>query len=897
MKANPALLGFNRGEVSALALMRTDLQAMQLSADTQINWMPRSLGSMSLRPGLGYIGSTRNNAYSRFLPFIFTASDTALIELSSQGYLIPWEDEAVLQRVSNSTAITNGDFDSNVTSWTDADDLACTSEWKTGGYLSLISNGYNKASRYQSVSVSGADDEKVHGIRVVVQQGPVDFAIGSTSSGDEILETTSLATGTHSLAFTPNNTTIYIRFTTSKRYPVLVDSVAIEGSGDVEIGTEWNTNALVDSVRYTASGAVIFVASDGTSQKRIERRGAGSWSLVEYETSDGPFDFINTSAITLSPDVISGDCTITASDNYFRAGHVGSLIRISSTGQEVTRELAGEGQSSGSIRSTGIKDDNSFSFTLSGTWTATISLEYSIDEEETWVEQQTRTANGTINIDPAAEFDNIIAYWRLTVKPGTYSSGVVEVSLSHDRGGSISGVGRITSITSPTSAEAIILQDFGSSNSTLDWYPGIWSGVNGYPTATALFESRLFWAGRGKLYGSATDLFASFTDENPDEFDAPIDRNIGEGTTEEIRWMATLNRLVIGSDVAEITAKSSSFDEPMTLANLNLKAGSTEGSADVQAIKVDDMGVFVGKCGTRLFTLNFNGESNNYIADNIAPLNPDLSGQLINRLAIQRQPDKRIHAIQDDGVVRVIVLDKTEDVIAPIRVQVGGTNVVVEDVVVLPGTIEDNTYYVVSRTVDGGTVRYLEKFALESECIGGDITKLADSFVVYDGSTTSTATAAHLANQSVIVWADGKDLGTFTADGGGTVALGESVSKYVIGLPYTADYKSRKLVEGVAPGQSHLNQLKRVNYLGLSLYKTHYQGVEYGPTFDNLSPLNLVVNGVPTAADTVWEELEEEQMSFSGDSITDPRICLRATAPRPATILGLSIGYKLNHKN
>lgn len=897
MKANPQILGFNRGEVSASALLRTDVAQMEMSSRTQINWIVRSLGAMSLRPGLGFIGPTRNNSYSRFLPFIYSSTDTALIELSSQGYFRPWEDEAVLQRVSTSTAITNGAFTSDVASWIDADGLACTSEWKTGGYLSLVANGYLNAARNQAVSVSGTDEDKVHGVRVVVAQGPVEFSIGTTATADDVFETATLATGTHSLAFVPGTSTIYMQFKSSQRYPVLVDSVEIEGSGDVEIPTEWNLAALVDSVRYTDAGAVIFTTSDGIQQKRIERRGSGSWSLVNYETVDGPFDYINTTAITMTPDVLTGDATITASDNYFRAGHVGSLLRISSNGQQVYRELAGDGQYTDSIRSTGVKDDNSFTYTISGTWSGEVALEYSIDDEETWVENQTKTANGTFTYDPPAEFDNVIAYWRLNMKPGEYVSGMAECSVVHDKGGSISGVGRVTEVNSPTSAEVMVLKDFGSTTNSLNWFQGVWSGVNGYPTVSMFYESRLYHAGRGKFYGSKVDLYSTHTDESPEEYDAPIDRNIGNGATDEIPWMLPLTRLVVGSTVAEITAKASSFDEPMTLSNLSLKAGSNEGSADVQAVKVDSMGVFVGKCGTRIFSLNFDGETNTYVADNIAKLNPDLSGEEITRLAVQRQPGTRVHAVQADGVVRILVLDKRENVIAPLRFVVGGTNAEVVDVVVLPGKVEDKIYYVVKRTVDSSTVYSLEKFALEKECIGGEINKLADSFVVYDGVATTTATAAHLANEEVIVWGDGKDLGTFNADAGGVVDLGEAVSKYVIGLAYTADYAGRRLIEGAAPHHSSMNQKARLNYVGLVLENTHYQGIRFGHSFDSLQSLPLVGptrSEIP--ADTVWEYLEQDMMSLAGSFGTDPRICLRAAAPRPATVLGLSLGFEQSEK-
>jgi hypothetical protein len=59
--AHPIPQSFNRGLVSPLALARIDLKRLALSADISTNWMPRTLGPMMLRPGLGYVLETRND--------------------------------------------------------------------------------------------------------------------------------------------------------------------------------------------------------------------------------------------------------------------------------------------------------------------------------------------------------------------------------------------------------------------------------------------------------------------------------------------------------------------------------------------------------------------------------------------------------------------------------------------------------------------------------------------------------------------------------------------------------------------------------------------------------------------------------------------------------------------
>jgi len=70
---------FNRGIISARGLGRTDLrQRVGLSAEIQTNYIPRTLGSMTIRPGWEYIaGSNNNKKLSTSL--LFTLLTTLLI--------------------------------------------------------------------------------------------------------------------------------------------------------------------------------------------------------------------------------------------------------------------------------------------------------------------------------------------------------------------------------------------------------------------------------------------------------------------------------------------------------------------------------------------------------------------------------------------------------------------------------------------------------------------------------------------------------------------------------------------------------------------------------------------------------------------------------------------------
>src|SRR3990167_273577 len=128
-RVNAPLLTFNRGRISKLALGRVDLDRTRLSADIQTNWVPRTLGSMMLRPGTQYIGTINNSSTAVLIPFVFSATDTALIELTSTNMRV-WVGDAVVTRVASTATITNGTFSSSgLTGWTDADESGSTSFW------------------------------------------------------------------------------------------------------------------------------------------------------------------------------------------------------------------------------------------------------------------------------------------------------------------------------------------------------------------------------------------------------------------------------------------------------------------------------------------------------------------------------------------------------------------------------------------------------------------------------------------------------------------------------------------------------------------------------------------------------------------------------------------------
>ncbi len=213
--ARKLILAFNRGVVSAFGLARVDLKRMGMSAETQTNWMPRVLGSMMLRPGLQKLDNTRSDTVSRLMPFVFSEDDTAQVEISGNTVYVRIDDSRIT-RPTVTSAVTNGGFDSNVTSWTDIDESSTASIWEANGNLQLLGNGTNFAGRKQQVTTVETGTE--HALRVIVDTGPIILKVGSSDLGEQYISETSLGEGEHSLAFTPTGD-FYITITSSLSYP------------------------------------------------------------------------------------------------------------------------------------------------------------------------------------------------------------------------------------------------------------------------------------------------------------------------------------------------------------------------------------------------------------------------------------------------------------------------------------------------------------------------------------------------------------------------------------------------------------------------------------------------------------------------------------------------------
>ena len=904
------ILAFNRGVLDSIGLARIDIERYSFAAAVQRNWIPRVLGSMMIRPGLKYLDTmavSQGLNLVRQMPFIFEEDDTALLEFGVGSYMRVRINDVLLERPTVSSTIANANFidADNVppTSWSVDDDSDCDS-FVLDNDLELRGSGEGFARTYQTITVAGPDLGVEHGLHIGVLKGRVRCRIGSTVQGDDLFEDW-LDTGDHWLSITPLGD-FTIELSNDKEFNTIVSYCDID-TGVVQMGTGWSTEDQVRSVRWDQSGDRIYCAADGLPNITIERRGDGrSWSIVEFDKTAnyGPFKILNTSAIKLKPSALQGDydpfgggtyVTLTAESDgvpvdFFNSQMRGLLFRLQSEGQTVTNT-----QSSAAdvetlpVRVTGSENARLLGILIEGSFTATAKLQFSFSETGPWNETgQTFTAPTSTSYQD--EQDGQTIFYRLRADSGDWSLGSMTMTLIYS-GGTRQGLCRIRSIQSASIARIGIIEPFGSINAQGDWWVGEWGNTQKWPNSVALHEGRLFWGGEDRIWGSVSDDFENH-DDNTEGDSGPINRTIGSGAIRVISWMISMARLMMGTsdnsaNVAAVrldgnnplSARSSNFDEPLTPFNFNIKT-------------VNSRGAFVDRTKQRLFELVYDIDIQDFKPVDLSIFTPNFNRAGIKQIAVQMKPDIRIHCVRTDGTVGMFVYDRTENVMAWVDVELGGVgNWNVEDVAVLPGTVEDQVYYTVE-AFNGvtGEERYLLKWSLEEEAIGGLNNYMADAWQQYDGAPISTMTGLdHLAGLEVCIWADGAYIGNGTVTQFGTPGeldlsgfTGAPFSNVVVGLQYDAQFQSTKLATLQRIG---LMEHKKVNKLGFIAENLHYRGIQYGPDFDNLYDLPAVEGGQVVAEDFIWDEYHEEQFPFGGEWDTDSRICLQGQSPKPATIL------------
>lgn len=398
----------------------------------------------------------------------------------------------------------------------------------------------------------------------------------------------------------------------------------------------------------------------------------------------------------------------------------------------------------------------------------------------------------------------------------------------------------ITGFTSTTEVDATVVVGYSSSIVTNNsrWAFSAWSPVEGYPRAVAFYENRLIFAGtNGKpqtIWGSVSDVYEDFFSGTEDDESFVYTINTNQVNT--IQWLAPSKVLAIGTAGGEFIATGSTFNQAITPTNVRITRQTAFGSAHIQPVQIGADVLFCQRSLRGIREYRYNFEIEGYVATDLNVFADEILNGDVVAMTSQQEPNRVIWFTMADGGIVTLSFDRQQSVVAWGRHSIGG-NGIVESIEVIPhpdGDV-DQVWMSVKRTIDGNTVRYIERLdKISTGSIDVNSGVHSDSAVIYSGAATDTITGLdHLEGETVQILCDGAVLKPDQVVSSGQITLPSECSNVVVGFNYESQLQTLRLDAGSEDGTSQ-GKTGRVHNLTVRV-RNSGAGMFYGYDFDNMA--------------------------------------------------------------
>ena len=411
-----------------------------------------------------------------------------------------------------------------------------------------------------------------------------------------------------------------------------------------------------------------------------------------------------------------------------------------------------------------------------------------------------------------------------------------------------------------------------------------------YPGANGEFEQRRWLAGTENqpltIWATASGTDNELSYHLPLENDDRIKVQAMTRDANRILHIVSLQNLLMFTASAEWMVSSASGGA-ITPSNISVKPQSYFGSTNVQPIIATNQAIFATARGGHLREIGYSRDVYGYLTNDIALRATHLfDGYRVVDMAYSKAPFPRINEVSSSGNLNVATYMPEQSICA--WSQVITRNGAFEAVTSIPeggDAGEDSIYVVVARTINGSTVRYIERMGVIEEYVPNNLICL-DSSLSGNFSTASSVISnlTHLEGQSVAVFADGEYSTGYTVKNG-QITLKKPAKHVHVGLPIDADMASLPFIVlgGTGSGKGRAKNISRV-----TLQLRHSGGLSVGPTLKQLSPLVRDYKDIYT--DEVAEDIvSEESMNVHGKWDQNGQVCVKKTDCLPVEIVSMTL--------
>ena len=415
-------------------------------------------------------------------------------------------------------------------------------------------------------------------------------------------------------------------------------------------------------------------------------------------------------------------------------------------------------------------------------------------------------------------------------------------------------------------------------------YDPVMAAAGDYPAAVSYFEQRRCFAGSTNkpqnilMTKSGTESNMSYS--LPIRDDDRISFRVASREANAIRHIVPLTQLLLLTADAEWRVSSVNSDA-ITPNTISVRPQSYVGASNVQPVVVNNSLIYAASRGGHARELGYNWQANGFISGDLSIRSAHLFDNLdIMDMAYSKAPYPVVWFVSSNGKLLGLTYVPEQQIGAWHQHDTDGE---FESCAVIAEGSEDRLYVVVKRTINGATVRTVERLASRQ------FVNQADAFFVDCGLTYSGAAATtisglgHLEGKTVSILSDGA-VHPQRVVTSGAITLDQEASIVHVGLPITADLETLPVAMQIdaAFGQG---RAKNVNKAWLRVYRS--SGIFVGPSVDKLTEAKQRTTeayGTPPALKS-----EEIQVLVTPSWADSGQVVVRQSDPLPLTVAALTL--------
>lgn len=404
-----------------------------------------------------------------------------------------------------------------------------------------------------------------------------------------------------------------------------------------------------------------------------------------------------------------------------------------------------------------------------------------------------------------------------------------------------------------------------------------------YPAAVGYFEQRRIFAGSQlrpqTIWMTVTGTENNMTYHLPLQDTDRIAFSVAARDLNQIQHIVALQQLIALTSAAEWRVSPLNSDA-ITPSSISVRPQSYIGASTVQPQIINTNLLYAAARGGHIRELAYDYTAGGYITGDISIRAPHLftEDNVTVDMALTKSPDPVLWCVRQDGALLGLSYVPEQKIAAWFQYKTDGA---FESAAVVQEGLADYLYVVVRRTVNGRTVRFVERQMTRADDYR-DSCPYLDCSGRYQGVDRTDAISG-------LTWLEGRTV-TAVGDGivfpnlavtGGKVKLPQACLNVWVGLPYVSEVKTLPVALPSQDGTYARGRVKNIGKVILRLMNT--SGVEVGPDVEHMRPLKartLEEYGEPPKLRS-----GEFEVLPTGTWTNDGSFMIRQAEPLPFTLI------------